>query len=62
MDKPVCQLTGEDGNVFAIMGRVRRALRRAGLSDKAEEFTEKAKKAQSYDEVLALCFNYVDVH
>lgn len=59
--KPSVQLTGEDGNVFSIIGRVSKALKRAGLKDKAAEFTSKAFKAGSYDEVLQLCFDYVDV-
>lgn len=59
--KPECKLVGEDGNVFAIIGRVRAALRRAGLRDKMEEFTKRAQAAKSYDEVLQLCFEYVEV-
>lgn len=59
--KPECQLTGQDGNVFGIIGRVSKTLKRAGLRDHAEEFTAKAMSAGSYDEVLRLCFEYVDV-
>jgi hypothetical protein len=33
--KPVCELIGTDGNVFCVIGNVRRALRKAGLNDKA---------------------------
>lgn len=59
--KPTVQLSGEDGNVFSIMGRVSKALKRAGQPDKAEEFITKAKNSKSYDEVLQLCFDYVEV-
>ena len=60
-EKPAVQLTGEDGNVFAIIGRVSKALRRAGLPQVAEEFSKKAMSSGSYDEVLRLCFDYVEV-
>lgn len=59
--KPICKLSGTDGNVFAIIGRVREALRDAGQTDLAGEFLEKAFHANSYDEVLRLCMEYVDV-
>jgi hypothetical protein len=59
--KPRCRLTGTDGNVFAVIGFVRRALRNAGQIERAREFVERAGAARSYDEVLRLCFEYVDV-
>ena len=59
--KPTCQLSGEHGNVFSIIGRVRRVLKRAGMQAQADEFSAKAMNAGSYDEVLQLCFDYVEV-
>lgn len=59
-DKPECQLTGEDGNAFAIIGRVSRALRRAGYADYATEWTHRAMSCGSYDELLQLTFTYVE--
>ncbi len=59
--KPTVQLIGQDGNVFAIIGRVSKALKKANLSDQAKEFTEKAITSKSYDEVLCLVMNYVEV-
>ncbi|MHB8107774.1 MAG: hypothetical protein ACYDH4_10175 [Candidatus Cryosericum sp.] len=59
--KPECQLTESDGNVFAIMGNVRRALKRAGQTKEADEFLAKARACGSYDEVLRLCEEYVEV-
>lgn len=61
-EKPHCKLTGKDGNVFAIIGLVVAALKNAGFPEHAVEFREKAFKAESYDEVLRLCMEYVDVH
>ncbi len=59
--KPTCKLVGEDGNVFSIIGRVRAALREAGQEDRGREFVERAFHAGSYDEVLRLCTEYVEV-
>ena len=61
MDKPTCELIGEDGNVFNIIGRVSRALKNAGQKDRAEEFVKKAFVSHNYDEVLRLCVDYVEV-
>lgn len=58
---PKCKLSGTDGNVFAIIGTVSQALKRAKQPERAEEFTAKAFQSGSYDEVLALCFEYVEV-
>ena len=60
-EKPACKLVGTDGNVFAIIGNVSRVLKRAGQSDKASEFQKRAMSSGSYDDVLALCFEYVEV-
>jgi hypothetical protein len=59
--KPACKLVGTDGNVFSIIGRVKQALKKAGQEDRAREFVEKAFRAGSYDEVLRLCMDYVEV-
>ena len=39
----------------------RDALRRAGQDDRAREFVAKAFRAGSYDGVLQLCLEYVEV-
>jgi hypothetical protein len=59
--KLACKLVGTDGNVFSIIGRVKQALKKAGQDDRAREFVEKAFQAKSYNEILALCGDYVDV-
>lgn len=60
-NKPRVKLTGTDGNVFAIIGKVSGALKDAGQGAKAKEFRDKAMAAQSYDEVLQMLFSYVEV-
>lgn len=58
-DKPV--VTGlVDGNAFAVMGAVRRALRRAGRpKEEIAEYTERAM-AGNYDNLLCVSMEYVD--
>lgn len=45
-------LNGEDGNIFFIIGRVTRALRRAGHADQISYFTNHITSSESYDEAL----------
>ena len=55
------ELTGEDGNAFFIIGRVSRALRRAGVSDDdINEFTEEATNG-NYDHLLQTVMKWVNV-
>ena len=42
-EKPTCDLTGVDGNVFAIVGAVKRTLQNAGFKDEAKEMLEAHK-------------------
>jgi len=58
---PKCKLVGTDGNVFVLVGRVSMTLKKAGFPEKAKEMSERAKKAGSYDEVLAMFGEYVEV-
>lgn len=59
--KPVVQLIGNDGNIFSIMGRVRKALRDAGLKASAEVYTKRVMGCGSYDEALQITMEYVEV-
>ena len=54
-------LSENDGNSFMILGRVRRALRKAGVSD--EEIAEFSEDAMSgdYDHLLQTCMKWVEV-
>lgn len=55
------QATGEDGNIFSIMGRTARALKRDGQYEQATEMTARVAKANSYDEALQIIMEYVDL-
>lgn len=55
------QMIGEDGNAFAVMGRVVAALRKAGASREAtDEYTAEAM-AGDYDHLLQVTMRWVEV-
>jgi hypothetical protein len=56
------QLVGEDGNAFSIIARVQRALIRAGQRDAADAFVAQATESESYDALLRLVMNTVDIN
>ena len=54
-------LSGEDGNIFSIMGRVTKAMRRADvLEEDRNAFVEELTSAGSYDEALQVVMRWVD--
>lgn len=58
--RPRVPLAGEDGNAFAILGRVRRALRRAGNSKDVMDSYMQQATAGDYDRLLAVSVAFVD--
>lgn len=54
-------LVGEDGNAFAIMGRVHKALRRAGVPPEQIEEYRKEATSGDYDNLLRVTMAWVDV-
>ena len=59
--RPPVRMVGEDGNAFAIIGRVSKALKGAGYRDKAREWQAAAMACESHDALLCLVFDYADV-
>ena len=56
------QLTGRNGNAFAIIGAVSKALRQANVNkDEIEKFIDEAMSAD-YDNLLVTCMKWVDVN
>lgn len=55
------QLAGQDGNAFAIIGRVSKALRTAGHPEAATQFCATAMQQPSYDDLLQLAIATVEV-
>jgi len=55
------KLVGTNGNAFAIIGRVRSALKKTGATEQdLKEFTTDATSGD-YDHVLQTCMKWVDV-
>lgn len=54
-------LAGEDGNAFAILGRVKRIMRRAGLPDSEWDSFYAEAKSGDYDNLLATVCKWFDV-
>ena len=59
MEKPKINLVGEDGNIFAILGRAGRALRQAGMADESKEMFDRVTQSGSYEEALRIVSEYV---
>lgn len=59
-NKPKMQLLGQDGNVFAILGRASALLRSAGQREQAKEMSARVMDCGSYDEALHIISEYVD--
>ena len=60
MTKPKMNLLGEDGNIYAILGRASRLLRQNGQSTQAEQMYFRVTSSQSYDEALHIISEYVE--
>jgi hypothetical protein len=57
--KPI--VTGPiDGNIFSVLGATKKALQKAGKSVEASTCQERVFKAESYDNALAICCEYVE--
>jgi hypothetical protein len=56
----VVKLVGEDGNAFAILGRVKTAIKKSDKPELASEFMAEAMSGD-YDHLLQTCMEYVDV-
>lgn len=55
------QLTGEDGNAFAVIGAVMKALKRNKVpKDEQDKFMNEAMSGD-YNHVLQTCMKYVEV-
>ncbi len=58
-DRPTVELTGQDGNVFNLIGLVSKALKKAGYGKHAKEMEERCFNSGDYDEVFAIFREYV---
>ena len=58
--KPKMELIGQDGNIFAILGRASRLLNRAGMKAQSDEMFERVTACGDYDKALHIISEYVD--
>jgi hypothetical protein len=56
------QLSGEDGNAFSIMGRVTKAMRRAGVSSEERAAYQAEAMSGNYDHLLQVTMRWVTTH
>jgi len=61
LKKPKVKLIDRDGNVFFIISEVFVTIRRKISLEKAMEFQNRAFSSKSYDEVLQIVMEYVEV-
>ena len=54
------KLVGEDGNAFAIIGRVSKALKSRGYRKAADQYIKEAT-SKDYDHLLSTTMEYVNV-
>lgn len=59
--KPRVKLVGEDGNAFAIMSRVIKALRKAGADAEYIDKYRQESVSGDYNHLLVVSMEYVDV-
>lgn len=59
--KPDCELIGQDGNIFNLMGIASRTLRRNGMADEATEMCNRIQKSGSYESALCIISEYVNI-
>ena len=58
--KPKMQLIGQDGNIFAIMGRASRLLKNSGQGEKAKEMRDRVMSCDNYQKALNIISEYVE--
>ena len=57
---PKMKLIGEDGNIFAILGRASRLLRENGQPEKAKEMSDRVYRSGNYYQALHIISEYVE--
>ena len=55
------QFQGQDGNAFALIRRIARALRGAGIAEEEVRTFRTECMSGDYDHVLRICMRWVDV-
>lgn len=61
LPKPVVRLVGSDGNAFAVLGMVSRALKQAGWNRNQVDAFQKEATSGDYNNLLFVCMKYTAV-
>ena len=59
--KPDCELIGQDGNIFNLMGIASHTLKQNGMADEAKEMCSRVTSSGSYCEALNIIGDYVNI-
>ena len=59
--KPDCPLSGQDGNIFNLMGIASRTLKDHGMEEEAREMRSRIMDSGSYDKALVIIGDYVNI-
>ncbi len=59
--KPDCELIGQDGNIYNLVGIAARTLNRNGMSDEAKEMSSRVFASGDYNEALCIIGEYVNI-
>ena len=60
--KPDCELIGQDGNIFNLMGIASKTLKKNGMKEQAEEMVKRITQgAHNYSEALCIIGEYVNI-
>ena len=59
--KPDCELIGQDGNIFNLMGIASHTLKQNGMADEAKEMCSRVTSSESYCEALNIIGEYVNI-
>ena len=55
------KLVGQDGNIFAILGRASRLLKENGQPDQAKEMCDRIRESGDYYKALGVIGEYVNI-
>ena len=58
--RPKMRLIGQDGNIFAILGRASRLLKENGQPDQAKEMCDRVYQSGNYYKALNIISEYVE--
>lgn len=59
--KPECALIGEDGNIFNLVSKAKKTLKRDKQFENAEELQNRVLASESYDEAIQIIMDYVEI-